>query len=83
MSKVKSSVSSSLLSGSVGNGRGAGGVAEGGAWGRGGGTMGFSLLIECYTEKCVCNLKVRMISQNLSPHNHNAHYKHFTSSGLC
>ena len=34
-----SKVSSSLLSGGVGNGRGAGGVAEGGAWGRGGGIM--------------------------------------------
>ena len=33
MSKV--SVSSSLLSGGVGSGRGAGGVAEGGDWGRG------------------------------------------------
>ena len=33
MSKVL--VSSSLLSGGVGNGRGAGGVAEGGDWGEG------------------------------------------------
>ena len=31
---MMSKVSSSLLSGGVGNGRGAGGVAEGGAWGR-------------------------------------------------
>ena len=33
MSKVL--VSALLLSGGVGNGRGAGGVAEGGGWGRG------------------------------------------------
>ena len=51
----KTSVSSSLLSGGVGNGRGAGGVAEGGAWGRGRrGIMGFSLLIECYTVHHAC-----------------------------
>ena len=49
-----SKVSSSLLSGGVGNGRGAGGVAEGGAWGRGGGIMLFSLLIKCYTGHHVC-----------------------------
>ena len=72
-----SKVSGSLLSGGVGNGRGAGGVAEGRDWGRGGGNNG------CYTEKRVCNLEVHMISPNLSPHDCNAHYKQFTSSGLC
>ena len=40
--------SGSLLSGGAGNGRGAGGVAEGGVWGRRGGNNG------CYTEKHVC-----------------------------
>ena len=41
-------VSSSLLSSGVGNGRGAGGVPEGGDWGRGD-VIGLSHLANCMT----------------------------------
>ena len=50
-----SKVSSSLLSGGVGNGRGAGGVAEGGDWGRGGGNNVILLVNKMlYRASCLC-----------------------------